>query len=151
MERLADDDARLLRRYAEQRDEAALASLVRRYVDLVYSAAARRVGRGPMAEDVTQAVFVILATKAKSISTNRPLSLWLLTTVRYAAANALRIDARRRRHEQAAGAMRAAASGACSANPSDVLVWQEVASQLDDAVLKLPAADRRAVVLRYFE
>src|SRR5688500_12477250 len=129
------EDGRLLRRYAEQRDEAALAALVRRHVDLVYSAAARRVGRGPMAEDASQAVFVILAKKAKSISTRRPLSLWLLTTVRYAAANALRIDARRRQHERASGAMRAAASGACSSNPSDVLVWEEVASKLDDAVL----------------
>jgi RNA polymerase sigma-70 factor (ECF subfamily) len=43
------------------------------------------------------------------------------------------------------------ASGACSANPSDVIVWQEVAAQLDDAVLKLPAGDRQAILMRYFE
>ena len=42
-------------------------------------------------------------------------------------------------------------AGAASANPSDVLVWQEIAGQLDDAVLKLSADDRRAVLLRYFE
>jgi hypothetical protein len=38
-----------------------------------------------------------------------------------------------------------------SPSPSDVLVWQEMAAQLDDAVLTLPPRDRRAVLLRFFE
>ena len=42
-------------------------------------------------------------------------------------------------------------SGACSSNPADVLIWHELAGRLDDAVLKLPAADRDAVLLRFFE
>jgi RNA polymerase sigma factor (sigma-70 family) len=147
---VADDDFGLLGRYANGRDEAAFAELVRRHVNLVYSAAARRVGQRQLAEDVTQAVFVILAKKAKSLRRSNPLSAWLLTTVRYAAANALKIEARRRRHERAAAAA-LAVSGACSANPSDVLVWQEIASELDDAVLKLSVLDRTAVLLRFFE
>ena len=145
----SSDDWCLLGAYASRRDEPAFASLVSRYVDLVYSAAARRVGAGHLAEDVTQAVFVILAKKANSIRRDAPLSAWLLSTVRYAAANARKIEARRRRHEQIAAQVRAA--GACSSNPTDVLVWQEVARELDDAVLKLPALDRRAVLLRYFQ
>jgi RNA polymerase sigma factor (sigma-70 family) len=155
MEHAAGDDLAFLSRYAHQRDERAFAALVRRHVDLVYSAAVRRVGDRQLAEDVTQAVFVILAKKAKSIRTG-PLSAWLLSTVRYASAHALKIDSRRRRHEQAAataaGQYRdASGAGACSSNPADVLVWQEVARQLDDAVLGLPGPDRRAVLLRYFE
>src|SRR3954451_4962130 len=95
-------DFDLLRRYAARRDEGAFADVVRRHLDLVYVAAARRVGDRHLAEDVTQAVFVILARRAGSVSTRttRPLSLWLLTAVRYAANNALRIERRRRGHEE---------------------------------------------------
>ena len=122
------DDLELLDRFARARDEPAFAEVVRRYLNLVYSSAARRVGDRHLAEDVTQAVFVILAKKAKSVRSARsPLSAWLLTTVRYAAANALKIESRRRKHEEAAAtasAVARGASGACSANPSDVIVWQ---------------------------
>jgi RNA polymerase sigma factor (sigma-70 family) len=146
----AADDFQLLDRYARRSDHAAFAELARRYVNLVHTAAVRRVGNRHLAEDVMQAVFVILATKPGSVRTTAPLSAWLLMTVRYAAANALKMERRRHKHEAIASSL-AATSGACSANPSDVLVWQEVASELDDAVLKLPGVDRRAILLRYFE
>src|SRR6185312_437642 len=66
----------------------------------------------------------------------------------------LKLEARRRKHETFAaqfGNLSGAGAGACSANPTDVLIWHEIAEQLDDAVLKLPALDRQAVLLRYFE
>ena len=143
------DDAELLDRYRSRRDEGAFNELVRRHLNLVYSAAIRRVGDRQLAEDVTQAVFMVLSRKPKSARASTPLSAWLLTTVRYAAANALKLERRRRHHETQAGVARAA--GACSPNPSDVLVWQEIASELDDAVLNLSPSDRRAVLLRFFE
>src|SRR5436190_8566436 len=118
-------------------------------MDLVYSAAARRVGDRHLAEDITQAVFMILARKPGSAARTAPLSAWLLNTARYAAANALKTQ-RRRLHHHALAARQASASAAASPNPSDVLVWQEVAAHLDDAVLALPARDRQVVLLRYF-
>jgi RNA polymerase sigma factor (sigma-70 family) len=142
------DDSELLDRYATSGDQAAFSDLVRRHLNLVYSAAARRVGNHQLAEDVAQAVFIVLAEKPRAARAAKLLSAWLLTTVRYAAANALKIQRRRRGHERAAAE---AAAGGCSPNPSDVLVWREVAAALDDAVLKLPALDRRAVLLRFFE
>ncbi len=145
------DEWELLQRYALQRDEQAFEALARRYVDLVYGAAVRRVGDHHLAEDITQAVFVILAQKARSIRRGPPLSAWLLKTVRCVARNAMKREARRRRHEHAAESLAASAGGACSSNPSDVLIWQEVAAVLDDAVLRLPASDRRAILLRFFE
>ena len=131
-----------------------LASVVRGHVDLVYSAALRRVGDRHLVEDVTQAVFVILARKIKSVRDEAALGPWLLQTTRYAAANALRMEARRRRREKAVALMNGSIhsqAGACSSNPTDVLLWQEIAQQLDDAVLKLSALDRQAVVLRFFQ
>lgn len=149
---LPGDDFELLRRYARERDEAAFAELMRRHVDLIHSAARRRVGDRALADDVTQATFMILARKAKSVRQRRqePLSAWLLNAVRYAAANAIKMERRRRKHEHAA-ASRTGHSGACSADPTQVIVWQEISQQLDDAVLKLSASHRRAVLLRYFE
>src|SRR5207248_4016343 len=74
----------LLRRYAHDRDEAAFAQLVRRHVNVVFSAALRRVGDRHLAEDVTQAVFVILSQKARSLCNgDGALSAWLLKCVRY--------------------------------------------------------------------
>ena len=60
------DDSALLERYARPRDQSAFAQLAQRYLDLVYSAAARRVGDRHLAEDVTQAVFMILANKPRA-------------------------------------------------------------------------------------
>jgi RNA polymerase sigma factor (sigma-70 family) len=158
MEPAGDDDWTMLRRYAHERDEAAFAQVVRRHLNAVFSAATRRVGGDRhLAEEVTQAVFIILASKAKGLCArggggngSGAMSAWLLKCVRYAAANAVKMEARRQKHHDAF-ARRQQHAGACSANPSDVLVWHEVARQIDDAVLKLPAADREAVLLRYFE
>ena len=73
-------DSQLLRAYAERRSEAAFAELVRRHVDLVYSAARRMVCDSHLAEDVTQGAFVALAKNAAQL-TNRPvLSGWLHRT-----------------------------------------------------------------------
>lgn len=150
MAQTTDDE--LLDRYARRRDEAAFAELARRHLGLVYAAAVRRVGDRHLAEDVTQAVFVILARRAAAAGRRKgALAAWLLRTVRYAAANALKVERRRRQHEGVAARVAADAGGDCSPNPSDVLVWREVAARLDDAVLRLPAADRQAILLRFFE
>ena len=59
----------------------------RRYTDIVYSAALRQAPCADGAEEITQAVFVILAQKAGAISQDTPLVGWLLTTTRFAAMN----------------------------------------------------------------
>ena len=62
------DDFDLLQAYAFQRKEDAFNNLTGRYINLVYSAAARQTGNPQAAEDVTQAVFLTLARKASAIS-----------------------------------------------------------------------------------
>ena len=59
-------DSELIQEYALRHSETAFATLVSRHIDLVYSAAMRRVGNHHQAEEITQAVFVVLARKAGS-------------------------------------------------------------------------------------
>ena len=62
------DDQQLLREFAETHSEAAFTALVARYVNLVYSTALRFTGNPHHAEEITQAVFIILARKAESLA-----------------------------------------------------------------------------------
>ena len=59
-------DSELLRDYSQRNSEQAFASLVERHINLVYSAAMRHVGISAHAEEIAQAVFVILARKSKT-------------------------------------------------------------------------------------
>ncbi len=140
------NDSELLQAWANRRDEAAFAELVRRHLDLVRASARRQVGASPLAEDVTQAVFLVLARKAGSLGDKVVLSGWLFRTTRFVAARALRAEQRRTHHETVA-AMQPAVTDA----PAVPEHWQEVEPHLDAGLAALPAADRDAVLLRYFE
>src|ERR1017187_8657181 len=91
----AMDDMTLLREYATRHSEAAFAELVSRRVSLVYSAARRQVSDPHLAEEITQAVFIILAQKAGKISDKTILVGWLFKTTRFAAIAQTREAAKR--------------------------------------------------------
>jgi DNA-directed RNA polymerase specialized sigma24 family protein len=96
------DDMALLREYARRNSEEAFAALVSRHVNLVYSVALRQVCDPHLAEEITQAVFIILARKTKSLNAKTILPGWLCRTTRYVSANALTIQRRRQHREQEA-------------------------------------------------
>jgi RNA polymerase sigma factor (sigma-70 family) len=138
-------DQQLLRDYTGRRSETAFAELVRRHVDLVYSAALRMVRDAHLAEDVTQGVFVALAQNARQLTDRSVLSGWLHRTTQNLAANAVRSDVRRRAREKEAAAM----NELPSAEPDTV--WENIAPHLDTALGELSEPDRDALLLRYFE
>jgi RNA polymerase sigma factor (sigma-70 family) len=141
------DDAELLRRYAEQHSEAAFAELVRRHLNLVFSAALRLTkGDTHRAEDVAQLVFTDLARKAAALSHRPVLAGWLYTSTHYATAKILRTEQRRHTREQEAQAMHELLSGA--APEAD---WDRLRPVLDAAMRELSERDREAVLLRFFE
>src|SRR5436190_9864930 len=100
------DDWELLRNYATRGSDDAFEMLVKRHVDLVYSAALRQVRDPVVASEVTQTVFIILARKARTLNRATVLSGWLYRTAQFAGAKTLRSESRRRHHEQEATLMR---------------------------------------------
>jgi uncharacterized protein (TIGR03435 family) len=139
------DDITLLRQYAEEHSEAAFAVLTERHVNLVYSAALRHTGSPHAAEEITQAVFIILAKKAGSLSSGTVLSGWLYSTARLTAANFLRGEIRRQHREQEAHMQ------SILNEPPAGETWTQIAPLLEDAMAKLGERDRDALILRFFE
>src|SRR5690349_8605408 len=93
------DDNALLREYVERGSEEAFTTLVRRHVDRVYSVAVRHTGNPHVAEEITQAVFVILARKAARLGKGVILGGWLYQTTRLTAITVTRSQARRAHRE----------------------------------------------------
>jgi hypothetical protein len=76
------NDMELMQEYAGRNSEPAFAELVHRHINLVYSVALRFTGDSGDAQDVTQAVFIILAQKAASLRHRTSLTGWLYETTR---------------------------------------------------------------------
>ncbi|CAN5548372.1 hypothetical protein BH09PLA1_BH09PLA1_29470 [soil metagenome] len=144
-------DAQLLQQTSAGDDaqrRAALEVLVRRELDFVYSAALRQANwDSHLAEDITQAVFILLARKAGKLRHDVILRDWLFVTTRYAAKNALKIEARRRYHEHRAAAERETASRAAEIAP----LRDQLAPLIDEAVARLSSLDRAGVLLSFFD
>src|SRR5947208_2459420 len=99
-------DCELLRRYVENNSEEAFTELVHRHINVVYRTALRRVGRNAhSADDVTQRVFTDLARKSASLLDRANLAGWLYTSTRFASAEVVRAEQRRRARELQAHAM----------------------------------------------
>ena len=138
-------DMELLRDYARQNSEAAFAELVRRHLNLVYSAALRHVGIAALAEEIAQAVFIILARKAGSLREGLILEAWLFETTRLTALSFLRGE--RRRHFREQEAYMQSTRQESTSDPA----WNQLSPLLDEAMMRLGRKEREAIVLRFFK
>jgi RNA polymerase sigma factor (sigma-70 family) len=147
-------DSELLARFAKTNSEDAFAEIVRRHVNLVYSAAFRQVnGDEHWAKDISQTVFTDLARKANSLSRHKNLTGWLYTSAHFAAAKIVRGENRRRDREEKF--MREPIfENAPDASRAEALAeagWEKIRPALDDAMHELKESDREAILFRYFE
>jgi RNA polymerase sigma factor (sigma-70 family) len=146
VERVSMDDMQLLQEYAQTGRQDAFEQLVTRHMDWVYSVCLRGVKDRHLAEDVAQAVFIILARKSKSMAPNTILRGWLFKAARFAVADALKKQNRHKRHVQ-----RAAEMSMAVLNPQDAAAWNRLAPALEEAVACLNEKDRQAIMLRFYE
>ena len=138
-------DMALVREYVRVNSEAAFAELVDRHIALVYSAAFRHAGIAAHAEEITQAVFIILARKAAGLRPDTILAGWLCETTRLTALSFMRGEHRRQRREQEAYMQ------STLRESTDETVWNQLSPLLDEAMARLGRKDRDALVLRYFK
>lgn len=140
------EDAELLRRYAQDRDEAAFGRLVERHIGFVYAAALRQLGGAThRAQDVTQSVFIDLARRARALSGRAEIAGWLYTSTHYAAAKLKRGEQRRQVREQEAQTMQELTTETTSVD------WERLRPVLDEAMLALSERDREALLMRFFQ
>ena len=138
------DDITLLRQYTEANSVEAFTTLVTRHVNKIYSVALRHTRNPHQAEEITQAVFVIFARKAKTLRQHAVLSGWLYQTARLTAVTFIRSEIRRTRREQEAYMQ-------STLNENESETWTQIAPLLDAAMAGLNETDRHAVVLRFFD
>jgi RNA polymerase sigma factor (sigma-70 family) len=138
-----DTDAELLQRFAACADEAAFRELVERYAGMVYGVAVRILGEAAPAEEVSQAVFTILARKARGLG-QKKLSGWLHDAAVLEARNHARKVARYRRAVSAY-------QNEMSASSNKGMSWEDVSPHLDEALARLPERSKSMVIMRFYQ
>ncbi len=135
-------DSQLLHDYAQGKSQDAFAELVRRHVNLVYSAAMRQVRSPLLAEEISQSVFADLASAAGKLKADTIVTAWLYQVTRRTAIDVIRRESRRRARERLAAEMAAM---------NTTTDWPNIEPLLDEAMEALDETDRAAILLRYFE
>ncbi len=133
------DDGELLERFVAHGDEAAFAELVARHGPRVFAVCCRLIGNHHLAEDAFQAVFVVLARRARSIHPRSAVVGFLYGVARRTALEALAVS--RRRKETLVGRVPDSSAPAASSADADVL------AMLDEEIANLSDTYRAAVVL----
>jgi len=141
-------DAQLLKRFLTQRDQAAFELLVWRHGPMVLRVGVRVLHDIHRAEDVFQATFFTLATKAGSIGRQEAVSSWL-----YQVAYRLALRARADRAKQALRESPLMEGIAVQAGrePSDEVAWRDLGPVVDAEVQRLPEKLRAPFVLCYMQ
>jgi RNA polymerase sigma factor (sigma-70 family) len=135
-------DGELLREFIQHSSEPAFAELVRRHEGWIYASARRQAGEDS-ADDLTQAVFLVLLQKADIAARQPVLSAWLFGVLRLVVLRWRRDEMRKTRHRRGFAELH-------GTNPVPQMDM-EVLAILDEAVGRLREKDRHAIVVRFYE
>jgi RNA polymerase sigma factor (sigma-70 family) len=140
----AAPDATLLARWTRQRDQDAFAALMARHGPMVLGVCRRLLGDAQDAEDVFQAVFLVLSRQASRLRQPEALAGFLHTVAVRLARRACRTRKRRQRMETNAAAPEPIDP---RPHPLDVLSGRELLALLDEEMARLPEVYRLPLVL----
>jgi RNA polymerase sigma factor (sigma-70 family) len=132
-------DGELLRCFIEQRDEAAVAALVRRHGPMVWGVCRRVLHNDHDAEDAFQATFLVLVRKASAIVPREMVANWLYGVAHQTARKARATRAKQHMRERQVTEM-----------PEPAVqqdLWDEVRPLLDQELSRLPDKYRVVIVL----
>ena len=134
-----------MRRWVESRSQEAFTEIGRRYAGLVFQVCLRETGERTLAEDASQAVFLLLAQKAPKLRREGTLAGWLFRAAQLVSRSLMRQERRRREREiQASQDM----ATDCEATANENALWNEIAPHLNTALSRLKPVDREAILLR---
>jgi RNA polymerase sigma factor (sigma-70 family) len=141
-------DAELLSQFRDQHSAEAFAELMGRHSGWVYALARRRVVDEHLASDVTQAVFILLAERARQIRDPSRLAAWIQRTTVFASNHAIR-DRHRVRVRERASANQHPESDS-TVDPASVIIRRSEIEAVEDTVARLSAADRSLIIHRFY-
>jgi RNA polymerase sigma factor (sigma-70 family) len=133
-------DGQLLIRFLEERDQAAVATLVRRHGSMVWGVCRRILDRHHDAEDAFQATFLVLIRKASSVRKKEAVGNWLYGVAHQTALRARAMLAKRRVRERQETLMPEQPN-------SESHAGRELQAVLDQELSRLPEKYRTAIVL----
>ena len=136
-------DRECLESWARHRDAASLQTLVERYLVFVHSSALRRTGDAAQAAEVTRAVFLVLARRARRLGKKTVLAGWLFHVTAVACRKLKRMGRLGRLWQWICRKPR-------PAWPPDATLWTRLAPQMDRALERLRKKQRNAVLLCAF-
>ena len=139
-----ESDSRLIGEFVSEHSEAAFTALVQRHMGLVYGVAMRATGNHSVAQEIVQNVFLQLAKKAIWLQDRETLASWLHRAALLESREWWRSEIRRAAREQMAVKLETTMKTSDEVN-------QVCVNMIDEALLQLRDAERRAVLLRYFE
>jgi RNA polymerase sigma factor (sigma-70 family) len=148
-DRAADSDHSLLQHYIATGSEEAFSQIVYRHSGWVYHTCRRNLRDVHLAEDATQAVFLLLCRKAGSIRPDAHLGGWLFQACRYVLADIRKSRARYLQRQNLACdlTLRRAASAEQPGAKADPVL----STVVDEAIAGLRENDRQTILMHFYE
>jgi RNA polymerase sigma-70 factor (ECF subfamily) len=134
-----NNDVLLIQQFAQERNPAIFAEIVKRYSGFVYSICHRILGNQDRAEDASQETFLRLLQKPESVT--KSISGWLHRVATQIAIDIVRQDSARQKRE----------SYYMSKMSLEESKWKEISPYIDESLEELPEKTKLLLIQHFLE